>query len=194
MPSRVVGRCTTGTPRSQLAATKPPRSLTDPPPRVTTASPRVNPAWPSRAQRSAATSTVLAASASGTTASVSWYPAPVSADRTGSAYRSTPGARMSMTWPAPGAAVARVAATCWSTPAPMMTGYRCASVLPPTWIRWVSVMVLPVESIEDLVGDLGGRAARGVDRECCDCFIQGAASSGHRDPRRAGVGLGQQGP
>ncbi len=41
--SSVVGRCTTLTPRSHVAATNPPMSVVDPPPTVTTASLRVNP-------------------------------------------------------------------------------------------------------------------------------------------------------
>ncbi len=41
MPSTVVGTCTTATPRSQVAATKPARSVTAPPPKPTTASVRV---------------------------------------------------------------------------------------------------------------------------------------------------------
>ena len=55
MPSRVVGTCTTRTPRSQVAATKPPRSVVAPPPNVTTASERVKPASPSASQHDAAT-------------------------------------------------------------------------------------------------------------------------------------------
>ena len=51
MPSSDVGTCTTRTPRSQVAATKPPTSVVAPPPTVTTASDRVNPAAPSRSQR-----------------------------------------------------------------------------------------------------------------------------------------------
>ena len=66
MPSSVVGTCTTRTPRSQVAATKPPRSVVAPPPTVTTASDRVNPARPSASQHCVATSAVLAASPSGT--------------------------------------------------------------------------------------------------------------------------------
>ena len=65
MASRVVGTCTTRTPRSQVAATKPPRSVVAPPPTVTTASDRVNPASPSASQQSEATGAVLARSPSG---------------------------------------------------------------------------------------------------------------------------------
>jgi hypothetical protein len=55
MPSSVVGRCTTGTPRSQVAATKPARSVVAPPPIATSASVRVNPIWPRTSQQYAAT-------------------------------------------------------------------------------------------------------------------------------------------
>ena len=51
MPSSVVGTWTTRTPRSQVAATKPARSVIAPPPTPTTASVRVKPAWPSTAQQ-----------------------------------------------------------------------------------------------------------------------------------------------
>ena len=66
--SSVVGTWTTRTPRSQVAATNPARSVTVPPPTPTTASVRVNPACPSAPQSSAATTALLASSASGTTA------------------------------------------------------------------------------------------------------------------------------
>ena len=66
MPSSVVGTCTTRTPRSQVAATKPARSVVAPPPSPTTASVRVKPAAPSASQQSPATASVLAASPSGT--------------------------------------------------------------------------------------------------------------------------------
>ena len=69
MPSSEVGTCTTRTPRSQVAATKPPTSVVAPPPTVTTASERVNPAAPSRSQQSATTAADLAASPSGTSRS-----------------------------------------------------------------------------------------------------------------------------
>ena len=69
--SSVVGTCTTGTPRSQPAATQPPRSVVAPPPKVTTASERVKPASPSVSQQAAAVATVFADSPSGTTSSVS---------------------------------------------------------------------------------------------------------------------------
>ena len=74
--SSVVGTCTTRTPRSQVAATNPPRSVVAPPPTVTIASERVKPASPSSSQQTAATDTVLARSPSGTgSASTSKEPA-----------------------------------------------------------------------------------------------------------------------
>jgi hypothetical protein len=79
MPSRLVGTCTTRTPRSQDAATQPARSVTAPPPTPTTASVRVKPASPSAAQQLAATSTVLPASASGTSIGSTPMPASVNA-------------------------------------------------------------------------------------------------------------------
>ncbi|CPU66972.1 Uncharacterised protein [Mycobacteroides abscessus] len=51
----VVGTCTTRMPRSQVAATKPPRSVVAPPPTVTTASVRVKSSCPSTPHRNAAT-------------------------------------------------------------------------------------------------------------------------------------------
>ena len=66
IPSTVVGMVTNFTPRNQVAATKPARSVVAPPPSPTTASDRVKPAVPSTDQHRAATAAVLAASASGT--------------------------------------------------------------------------------------------------------------------------------
>jgi hypothetical protein len=66
MPSTVVGIVTKRTPRSQLAATKPARSVVEPPPSPTTTSERVNPASPSASQHRVRTSADLAASPSGT--------------------------------------------------------------------------------------------------------------------------------
>ena len=65
MASRVVGTCTTRTPRSQVAATKPARSVVAPPPTLTMASERVNPACPRTPQQKAATWADFASSASG---------------------------------------------------------------------------------------------------------------------------------
>ena len=60
MPSTVVGRFTNRTPRSQLAATNPARSVVAPPPRPMTTSDRVNPASPSASQQRVRTSADLA--------------------------------------------------------------------------------------------------------------------------------------
>ncbi len=66
MPSSVVGIEIQRTPRSQVAATKPARSVVAPPPRPTTTSLRVNPVCPSTDQQYAATSALFASSAFGT--------------------------------------------------------------------------------------------------------------------------------
>ena len=73
MPSTVVGICTTSMPRSQVAATKPARSVVAPPPRPMTASVRVKSVCPMICQQNAATSTRLALSASGISARSTWY-------------------------------------------------------------------------------------------------------------------------
>ena len=78
MPSTEVGTCTTRTPRSQHAATKPARSVTAPPPTPTIASVRVNPAAASSSQHRAATSIDLPASASGTSMATPISPAAAS--------------------------------------------------------------------------------------------------------------------
>jgi hypothetical protein len=116
MASSVVGTCTTRTPRSQVAATKPPRSVVAPPPKVTIASERVNPASPSASQHAAATSIPLARSPSGIGSTVTAYAVP-SASSTG------------LTSPASG--LAKTTATRW-TPAPSSAGSRSATSLPMT--------------------------------------------------------------
>lgn len=62
----VVGTAIQRTPRSQVAATKPARSVVAPPPTPTMTSLRVKPVWPSAFQQYAATSAVFASSAFGT--------------------------------------------------------------------------------------------------------------------------------
>lgn len=84
MPSTVVGTCSTGTPRSQVAAMKPPTSVVAPPPKVTTASDRVKPALPSWPQASCTAAVVLAAFPLGRTISSNWKLS-ASAARNGSA-------------------------------------------------------------------------------------------------------------
>ncbi len=69
MPSSVVGTWMRRMPRSQVAATKPARSVTAPPPNPMTASERVKSDCPITCQQNAATSTRLPASASGISAS-----------------------------------------------------------------------------------------------------------------------------
>jgi hypothetical protein len=75
MPSSEVGTGTQRTPRSQLAATNPARSVTAPPPTPINTSVRVKPAAPSSSQQRAATSIDLASSASGTSTAVARMPA-----------------------------------------------------------------------------------------------------------------------
>ena len=65
MPRTVVGTAIQRTPRSQVAATKPARSVVAPPPTPTSTSLRVKPDWPSAFQQYAATSAVLDSSAFG---------------------------------------------------------------------------------------------------------------------------------
>ena len=86
--ARSSGTCTTCTPRSQVAATKPARSVTAPPPKPTTASVRVKSAWPMTCQQNAATSTRLPCSASGISASsTSRVPSDMSRSRSCAAAR-----------------------------------------------------------------------------------------------------------
>lgn len=66
MASTVVGTAIQRTPRSQVAATNPARSVVAPPPTPTTTSVRVKPDWPRAFQQYAATSAVFASSALGT--------------------------------------------------------------------------------------------------------------------------------
>ena len=89
--SNVVGTWTTRTPRSQVAATNPARSVTVPPPTPTTASLRVKPACPSAPQSSAATTALLASSASGTTARYASSPAARAASATCCAHTASVG-------------------------------------------------------------------------------------------------------
>ena len=70
------------TPRSQVAATKPARSVTAPPPTATTASERVKSFCPSTCQQKEATSMCLPSSASGISAVSAVKPAAASSSRT----------------------------------------------------------------------------------------------------------------
>ena len=72
MPSSVVGTSTNWTPRSQVAATNPARSVVAPPPMPTMQSDLVTLCRASLDHRPAATSTVLAASPSGTGSACTW--------------------------------------------------------------------------------------------------------------------------
>jgi hypothetical protein len=64
--NKVVGTCTTRIPLSQVAATKPARSVVAPPPSEMITSLRVNPAFPRAIQQNSNTAEALAFSASGT--------------------------------------------------------------------------------------------------------------------------------
>ena len=66
MPSSVVGTSTTGTPRSQVAAANPARSVAAPPPMPTTQSDLVTFGSASQDHSRASTATSLAASPAGT--------------------------------------------------------------------------------------------------------------------------------
>ncbi len=85
MPASVVGTCTIRTPRSQLAATQPARSVVAPPPSPTSASLRVKPTWPSTPKQNPATASVLASSASGTSMACASNPAAARSSRTAAA-------------------------------------------------------------------------------------------------------------
>ena len=95
--SSVVGTSTTRTPRSQVAATKPARSVAAPPPTPTMASLRVIRLAASFDQSAAATVMSFAASPGGTCAACTSYPASPSARRTGQAISSRPSGEMTMT-------------------------------------------------------------------------------------------------
>ena len=75
MPSSVVGIRTTGTPRSQVAAANPARSVAAPPPMPTTQSDLVTLASASQDHSRARTATSLAASPAGTPVTATRYPA-----------------------------------------------------------------------------------------------------------------------
>ena len=85
MPSRVVGTSTTGTPRSQVAAANPARSVAAPPPIPTTQSDLVTFEAASHDQSRARTSTFLAASPLGTSVAATVKPASARARQAGRA-------------------------------------------------------------------------------------------------------------
>ena len=97
MASSVVGTRTTRTPRSQLAATNPARSVVAPPPIPTMQSDRVTPCLASWDHSRAATPTVLAASPSGTGSARTRKPASVSARQAGLAISPSPSAWITTT-------------------------------------------------------------------------------------------------
>src|SRR5271154_6549154 len=85
MPSSVVGISTTGTPRSQLAAANPARSVVAPPPIPTTQSDLVTLDAASQDQSPVRTPTSLAASPLGTSVTATANPASVRARQAGRA-------------------------------------------------------------------------------------------------------------
>ena len=97
MASSVVGTSTSRTPRSQVAATNPARSVAAPPPTPTMQSLRVIRLAASRDHSAAATLMSLAASPAGTSAGCTWYPAPASARPTGQEISSRPLGAITMT-------------------------------------------------------------------------------------------------
>ncbi len=92
MPSSVVGTSTTGTPRSQVAATNPARSVAAPPPIPTRQSDRVTRDSPSQDHSRAATEISLAASPSGIAAETTVNPASSSARHAGRPIAPSPSA------------------------------------------------------------------------------------------------------
>ena len=119
MPSSVVGTWITGTPRIQVAAANPARSVTDPPPSPITRSRRSIPICPNTFQQKPSTVRFFASSASGTSSRCTSRPLPVNASRTISAVSSRVCGCTNATRAAP---VARAAATSSSSnPRPMVT-------------------------------------------------------------------------
>ncbi len=90
MPSSVVGISTTGTPRSQLAAANPARSVVAPPPIPTTQSDLVTLDAASQDQSPASTLTSLAPSPLGTSVTATVNPASASARQAGRGDRAEP--------------------------------------------------------------------------------------------------------
>src|SRR6185503_19760147 len=186
MPSRVVGTWTTLTPRSQVAARKPARSVTVPPPTPTIASERVKPDCPNTPHRRSATRADLASSASGTSAMNAEKPCAPRSSRTASplarkacgwmtSTRSTPGPSRSGSSP--------------SSAVPITTSY--AESLPsPTRMRDASLTVgLPslLQSLHDLGRDFLRHPPGGLDAEGRQPLIGGASHFHHLDPLRPRV-------
>src|ERR1035441_3543829 len=118
--SSVVGSRTTRTPRSQLAATNPARSVVAPPPMPTIASSRVTRWAASRDQSPAATAMSLAASPAGTSSAWTRYPAAASAPHAGPTISASPAGWMTTTVRA---ALPTRDGSSPSTPVPMTTSY-----------------------------------------------------------------------
>ena len=120
MPSSVVGTSTRGTPRSQVAATNPARSVAAPPPMPTTQSDRVTRSAASQDHSRAATATSLAASPAGTSATATENPASASTRPTGLATAPSPSGWMTA---AVRALLPTRSGSAPSTPVPTITSY-----------------------------------------------------------------------
>src|SRR5688572_9447979 len=164
MPSRLVGTMATRTPRSQVAATKPARSVVAPPPRPTTPSERVKPALPRIDQHRSATATLFAASASGTSMRTGSRPASVSRCDSRSAGLIMVGGCSSATRCTSGPSKAGTSA---SSPRPTSTWYGRSAA---TVIRAGSAM--GGMGIHDHLDDLGRDLVVGVDHLGCYLGVQ----------------------
>src|SRR4249920_3048983 len=155
MPSRVVGTMISRTPRNQVAATKPARSVVAPPPRPTTPSERVNPAFPRIDQHRSATATLFASSPSGTSIRTGSSPASLNWCANCSAVRIMVGGCSSATRRTSGPSRAGTSA---SSPFPTSTSYGRSAVTPI-----LAGSVLGNTRVHDHVDDLGSGVAIGVD-------------------------------
>src|SRR6478609_10909004 len=175
IPSRVVGTCTTRTPRSHVAATKPPTSVVAPPPKVTTTSERVKPASPSASQHDTATAAFLARSPSGIGSTMTSYAAASesSTGRTSSA-RASENTTATRCTPTPSTCGSRSARSC-----PITTSYgvwpsTCSTV---SFFFFISPPSRPIpgQCRIDLPGDiLGGATVRVHDDRCHRLVDRGA--------------------
>ncbi len=113
------GRARPGTPRSQVAATKPARSVVAPPPTDTTASLRVKPTWPRTSHRYPATLRSFCSSPSGTSTAIACVPPLSRSARTASAVSRSAAGCTTATRALPSTS----AASSPSSPCPTTTSY-----------------------------------------------------------------------
>ena len=151
--STVVGMCTTLTPRSHVAAMKPPMSLVAPPPIVMTASDLVKSAWPRICQQKAATSMRFAPSASGISAMRTWLYSPTSCSRTRSATFARCGACTirTLATPSPSRAGTTAAASLnWPVPM-MMSPWAPGTSMISGNVAWsfLGVLIQPLRDVLD---------------------------------------------